>query len=219
MKSAEKKKYENEERRSAIPSTSALDWELFVSGNADALNNLYQSHVDHLFNYGCQLCGNRELVKDSIQDVFHELLRYQHKLKPVSSVKAYLLKSLRRNIIKKLKAQPNNLQIDPKALFSPFDIAISYEANLIHTQGEQDNRKRLRKAIEVLSAKQRQAVMLYFYEGYSYEEIAEIMDMRLVKSARKLVYKAIGAIRKGLLQTHTDHIFLLLIVCARKRFS
>ena len=208
MKPAERK-CENEDRGRAMPNVSSLDWELFVGGNTDALNNLYQSHVDHLFNYGCQLCGNRELVKDSIQDVFHELLLYQHKLKPVSSVKAYLLKSLRRNIIKKLKKQPSNLRIDPKALFSPFDIAVSYEANLIHTQGEQDNRKQLRKAIEALSPKQRKAIMLYFYEGYYYEEIAEIMDMRLVKSARKLIYKAIGAIRQVFLQMGTEKISIL----------
>lgn len=49
-----------------------------------------------------------------------------------------------------------------------------------------------------LTTRQKEAVLYFYYEGLSYQEIADIMGFQNVKSARKLIYRAIDALRKDL---------------------
>ncbi|MCK5371360.1 MAG: sigma-70 family RNA polymerase sigma factor, partial [Cyclobacteriaceae bacterium] len=49
------------------------------------------------------------------------------------------------------------------------------------------------------TTRQKEAVIYFYYEGMSYQEIADIMGLQKVKSARKLIYRAIEALRKDLL--------------------
>jgi RNA polymerase sigma-70 factor (ECF subfamily) len=56
----------------------------------------------------------------------------------------------------------------------------------------------LAKSIEKLTSRQKEAVLHFYYEGMSYQEIADIMNIRKVKSVRKLIYRAIDSLRKDL---------------------
>ena len=49
-----------------------------------------------------------------------------------------------------------------------------------------------------LTLRQKEAVLYFYYEGMSYKEIADIMDLQKVKSARKLIYRSIDTLRKDL---------------------
>ena len=42
----------------------------FQDGNSSAFSILYDSYVNILFNYGCKLTNDKELLKDCIHDVF-----------------------------------------------------------------------------------------------------------------------------------------------------
>lgn len=181
-------------------------WISFAQGSKTALNSIYQRHVELLFNYGCQLCGEPELVKDCIQEVFVAVLRNQPNLGKVVSGRAYLLRSLQREIMRRRKRE------GVKVSHIPFEAVMSEEVRLIEEQFGLEQRQRVNKALQALPTKQREAILLYYYEGLSYEEIAEVMDMALVKSARKLVYKALDSIRHILRPGSETFIpFLLLI--------
>lgn len=39
----------------------------------DAFKNIYDQNFQRLFDYGMRLCGDRELVKDAIHDLFVKL--------------------------------------------------------------------------------------------------------------------------------------------------
>jgi DNA-directed RNA polymerase specialized sigma24 family protein len=41
-------------------------------------------------------------------------------------------------------------------------------------------------------------VQHFYYEGHSYQEVAEIMDLKKVKYARKLIYRSVEALRRDL---------------------
>ena len=78
-------------------------WSRFKSGDRYAFEEIYSEFIDALFAYGIKISHNRELVKDSIQDIFIDLYRYEIDLKKPESLEFYLYKSLKRNILKKVK--------------------------------------------------------------------------------------------------------------------
>ena len=56
----------------------------------------------------------------------------------------------------------------------------------------------MRQAVQGLSNRKKEAIILKFYENLSYQEISEVMDLQDAKYARQLVYRALDDLRKGL---------------------
>ena len=54
---------------SRMPSSAIM----MQGGNTKAFSTFYNSYIDILFNYGCILTQDRELLKDCIHDVFIKL--------------------------------------------------------------------------------------------------------------------------------------------------
>ena len=81
-----------------------------------------------------------------------------------------------------------------------FEIEISEtpEIKLINQSLDEEIKERLSKSMIKLTARQKEAIIYFYYEGMSYPEIADLMGFQSVKSARKLIYRAIEALRKDL---------------------
>lgn len=173
-------------------------WQAFKSGDPAAFSYIYNKYIDYLYNYGCHLIEDSELVKDAIQDVFIELNHYGKRLDDVNSIKAYLYVSLRREIMRKLKRQNQHTHFSLRNNDKGFEVEISPELNLINNQLAEERAKRLETIINKLSQRQRRAVIYYYYEGFAYKEIAQLLELKNAKSARKLLYRAVESLRKQL---------------------
>ena len=153
----------------------------------------YKAYFSILFNYGMQISNNRELVKDCIQDVFVTLKSNPNLIKSINAPKAYLLTILRRNIIKQLKISTRSL--DQYFFREGFVAEPSFEDNLIDEQTNKIFKHQLIRSINKLTTRQREAVFLKFYEGLSYQELADTMQLQNIKSARNLVYRAVKQLK------------------------
>ena len=70
--------------------------------NADAekmLTDVFRTHFDSLFAYGLKISEDKELVKDCIQELFYRLWKNNTGAQNVNSMKFYLFKALRRQIL------------------------------------------------------------------------------------------------------------------------
>lgn len=188
----------------------AIVWAKFIKGDDSAISYIYRSYANILFNYGRQF-AEEELVQDCIQDLFFDLIRTRKKLGPIVSVKAYLFSSLRRKIVRKLKQK--RLEIEENKLDSTtrFKVAISSDGTTPLDNFALNKLELLKTACNSLPSKQREAIMLYYYEKLSYKEIAEIFEMSKVSSARILIYRALDSLKKLLDNVKED--LLLLISC------
>jgi RNA polymerase sigma factor (sigma-70 family) len=74
-----------------------------------------------------------------------------------------------------------------------FQVAISAEMRLIDGQLDHHKRKLLEKKLNELPPLQREALILYFYEGLKYQQIAEMLGIK-TKSSRELVYRATNSL-------------------------
>ncbi|MDO5980938.1 RNA polymerase sigma factor [Flavivirga spongiicola] len=173
-----------------IKSLSYKEGQSFETFYAKVYETMFQS----LFAYGMQICGNKDLVKDSIQELFSELWKNKKTFINVKSVKPYLLKCLKRKIRREL-GKEKRVQIQ-----SGFEFEISPELKLINNEQEVDNQYLLNKAIKSLTARQREAIYLRFYDNLSYEETAEVLKIN-AKASYKLVYRALSALKGAMIMS------------------
>jgi len=192
--------------------------EAFYKGDPETINTIYQQNVDLMYNYGRQLYNDADLVKDCIQEVFLRLIKSRNTTTSITSVRAYLLKSLKREILRnKERSNKYNLKDSFKEDKS-FGIALSDEMKPIEVHFTDKKKLLLKSALNNLPKKQREAILLYYYEGFTYEEISQIMEVKLVKSARKLIYKAIASIKSSIRKDIIDLMFPFLIFALTKIF-
>lgn len=168
-------------------------WDAFRMGSESAFISIYQTHFDNLFSYGFKICNSEALVKDAIQDLFIELRKSRSRLGQTDSIKFYLFKCIKRKLIKEEKKWYSSLeQIDSNYFF---DFSFSPEELLINKQIDEEKSNKLSEAIQQLSPRKREVVYYFFYEGMTYKEIQEIMNLDNIKSVRNLIYRSLGFLR------------------------
>lgn len=174
-------------------------WSLFKGGDEAAFIIIYQDYCNLLFNYGCQFCQDEELIKDCLQDFFVYLREKRKNLGDTTSIKLYLMKAFKRRVIDYLnKHQGQNKKHEEFLLFQ-FPIEMSSEDKYIKNQLEEEEIITLKKALESLDVKEREAIYYFYYEKLTYEQIAVIFEFTHVSSARRLIYRALGKLRKFIL--------------------
>ncbi|GAB3856829.1 sigma-70 family RNA polymerase sigma factor [Hymenobacter terrigena] len=157
---------------------------------------MFETYYDALYHYGLKLTGDEDLVKDCIQNLFQKLWRRREGLRAVQVVKAYLFKALRRHLGDETKMLRQHRHLLPTYTDS-FEVTYSHEEFLIAQQGDAEQSARLLAALNQLSKRQREALYLKFFDGFTYERIAEVMSLN-VQSVRNLIFNALQTLRKVL---------------------
>jgi RNA polymerase sigma factor (sigma-70 family) len=175
-------------------------WLQFKNGNKDAFAELYHSHIKPLIAYGAKLCADQEVLKDNIQDLFIELWNGRENLADADCVKFYLFKALRYKLIRaeKMRQSQNTFSknLSPgENGHNPFVAPV--ESLIIDKETLDSQISMLRKAVAALTKRQQEAIQLRFYQGFSNEEIAELMEMNY-QSVSNLLYSALCRIKKNL---------------------
>ncbi|AYB34417.1 sigma-70 family RNA polymerase sigma factor [Chryseolinea soli] len=171
-------------------------WSLLKQGHRSALDYIFEKYVRLLYTYGATLCKDGALVEDSIQDVFVELWNRREQLSQTDNIKFYLLKCLRRRIVRVLSAAHREQTHQTLASVEGDGLYASIETDIIQLQTASEQQQQLTDALGKLSKRQREAVYLKFYERMTYEQLSEVLEIDL-KSTYKLIGKAIDALRKG----------------------
>jgi RNA polymerase sigma factor (sigma-70 family) len=179
-------------------------WESFRKGDKEAFAALFREHYAMLFRFGSKFSTDTELLEDAIQELFIELWQAKSE-RPVLSVKAYLLKSLKYKLLKIFRQKGKLL-----ALTDEKDIAFewSHENFLIAQQESAEKKQLVLNALGRLSNRQKEIIYLKYYQDLSYEEISEIMSINY-QVARNLLYQAIKSL-KSLLAGTMELFFLFL---------
>ncbi|MBD0255647.1 MAG: sigma-70 family RNA polymerase sigma factor [Cytophagales bacterium] len=170
-------------------------WLDFLRGSKAAYAHLYRQYFSTLYNYGYKLAQNRSLTEDCIQDVFLYILEHRESLSPTNSVKYYLFKALRSEILKRLKKRLSTEGIEDGGGEENFSLAFSYESSWLEARITSERNQQLLNALNQLPARQKEAIFLRFYEGLSFAEIAEVMEVEQT-SVYKVVYKGIASLQK-----------------------
>lgn len=174
-------------------------WERFRQEDRSAYQQLYSRHLSALYNYGYKVVPNESVVADHIQDLFIDLWKYKANLTQVKDVKHYLFRSLRNRIVKAIRQNRYTSYdiYDIQEEHHDVLMVLPLENKIIENQTCSETTKKLQRAFLALSKRQREVINLLFYEKFSYEEVAGIMNINL-RSAYTLAWKALAVLRKEL---------------------
>jgi RNA polymerase sigma factor (sigma-70 family) len=179
-------------------------WENLKSGSSEALEALYNLHIDRLYAYGMMLCQDEEKVKDCIQELFLAFWNNRANLTIPTSGKAYLVVSLRRRIFD--KGPKSNLVTTTLEADHLNDALIEHpEKSWLIEEDHRIQQQRLEAAMAKISDRQREILHMRFFLEMDYDQIAAAMDLNY-QSARNLVTRALAAMRKAM-------YLLILILC------
>ncbi len=175
-------------------SDERLLWSRFLNGDDQVLSLIYLQYSNPLFDYGCRFSKNTDLVKDCIQEVFCNLLRTRKNLSETDNVKFYLLKSLKRQILKEIQKSGNKLVSINDQEYS-FELLLGYNNDDQLNELNEVQQQALIEALESLTDRQKEAIYLRFDRGLEYNEISEILNLNY-QSARALIHRAIEKLRE-----------------------
>ncbi|BAV07864.1 RNA polymerase sigma factor, sigma-70 family [Filimonas lacunae] len=186
--------------RSLHPEDENRLWSRFCKGERDAFDTLYATYFPVLFQYCIRFTSDRSLIKDVLQDFFITLFLKPPKSSAVKQVKSYLLVSVRRQLLKALQKEAAGFQtLDDEAGYD-FELELAADNSFIEKQEAGGVTQALQQMIRQLTPRQREAVYLYFFENIGYEQIADMLDMKEIKYARTLIYRALEDMRDLLAQ-------------------
>lgn len=165
-----------------------------IRGDENAFGKLYESYFKLLYNYGRKICSERTQVEDCIHDLFVDLWRYRENLSSTTSVRFYLYRCLRRKLVKQ-KESEMWLYDDTSFVDEVLRLSTqSQEYKIIESESKDQKSAKLQKLLNDLSPRQLEALVLYFYDEFSYEEIAAVLNVN-TQSARNLVQRGLMQLR------------------------
>jgi len=169
-------------------------WEQMRLGDKQALFELYNLMYFHLIRYGLKIQPDHELVKDAVNQIFLNLWEKRSRLPQVDNVRSYLMTTLKRCILDQIFYQDRTNNALSK-MIAEEEEELPYEEILIRVQHDDDLKKKLSIALQQLSPRQIELVRLKFFEGLSYEQIAE-RTSQTIKTSYNTIYDAIKVLRK-----------------------
>ncbi|MHB8931066.1 MAG: sigma-70 family RNA polymerase sigma factor [Melioribacteraceae bacterium] len=174
-------------------------------------------HMDAIYNYALRMTGDEDDADDLVQETFMKAFRFFDKFEKGTNCKAWLFRIMKNSFIndyRKNTKEPNKVDYDDVQNFyenikSDEVETKHYELDAFSDLLDDD----ISEAIEKLPEDFRTVIILNDIEGFTYEEIADFVDIPVgtVRSrlhrARKMLYvqlfdyaKEKGFIRTGKLK-------------------
>lgn len=176
-----------------ITEANRLLWKAFKKGNKQAFSHIFKSYYNDLYYYGMKLVGNEDMVKDDLQNLFAELWERRQNLGEINHIKAYLIKSFRRRLLKTTTKARKNIIIEIKDT-QDLKFELSIEEFLIQQENQSIDIKKLKNSLESLNKTQKEIIYLKYYNNLDYKEIAEITGLKY-QSVRNSMHKALKVLR------------------------
>ncbi|HMJ70068.1 MAG TPA: sigma-70 family RNA polymerase sigma factor [Cyclobacteriaceae bacterium] len=156
---------------------------------------MFESRVlpvkNKLFRFAFRLLGSSEEAKDVVQEVFIKVWNGRDQIASIDNMEAWCMRITRNLSLDKIRARQRKAT---DSIEDSFDIQqdthTPYEA-----AENKESMQRISQLIASLPEKQRQVMHLRDVEGYSYNEICEILelDMNQVKVS---LFRARNAVRE-----------------------
>lgn len=156
-------------------------------GDVEAYNLLVSRWERRVFNYLLKLVGNREDALDLAQDAFLKAYQNLAKLDDPARFVAWLFRIAHNEAFSLLrKKRPEGEFVDAGDAPGPGSRLLPVELSLA-----------VERALSRLSEDQREAVVLKVYQGFKFEEIAEVLGCP-VSTVKSRLYAALDLLKESL---------------------
>lgn len=171
--------------------TLSDSWLSFINGNKEAFADFYNQSYNMLYSYGIGLGLESQKIRDIIQDIFVRLYVNPALVNDLSTLKPFLLRSLRNAFLNLKKVE--NRYTDFEEV--DFDLKYSFITNDLEDVETQEHLEyQIKNILTTLTPRQKEIIYLRFMHQMDYEEISQIMSLS-GQAARNLLHRAITKAR------------------------
>lgn len=155
--------------------------------NTFEYNRAVDEYADGLYRYALSFCKNEPQAQDVVQTTF-EKVWIKHKDIDYNKVKSYMFTTAHNLLI-------NQKKFETRYSDEPEEHVLFTKERVNH-----DVQEILKQALDVLPEVQKSVVLLKDYEGYSYQEIGDMLKLSesqvkvYIFRARKSLKKIIGSV-------------------------
>lgn len=171
--------------------------------------------MDAMYAYALHLGFNEDTVMDAIHDVFYKLYVSNVSLENISNPKFYLFRALRNRLIDICRENKENLVLNETAEkrneSMPFRLQVTVEDEMILEEELEEIRRKVENVLNNLTDRQREIVYLRYINEYTYEEIAELMQISVL-ACRNLLSKSMTKLKSFSEPLSQDILLILLFI-------
>jgi RNA polymerase sigma-70 factor (ECF subfamily) len=170
-------------------------------------------YLDSLYNTAYRMARNAEDAEDLVQETFLKGYRSYGQFTPGTNLKAWLFKILKNTFINEYRRkQAAPYKSDFAEIEESFESQLAPEAAGQMKNPEQEALENafdedVQRALDLLPADYRMAVLLADIEGFSYREIAEILEIP-VGTVMSRLYRGRKLLEEAMLQYAREHGYL-----------
>ena len=150
--------------------------EAYRNGDQSAFLQLVQRYQTRLYGYLMRMVNNSEIAEDCFQETFLRVHRKAHTYRSGGTFKRWLYTIATRTVIDRLRHDGRRPPTDPLEFDAPnYPNAFDPSEDAVRAE----LRQTVLSALETLPPRQRAVLVLAYYQGHTYPEVAEIMGCSL----------------------------------------
>ncbi|MBL4694001.1 sigma-70 family RNA polymerase sigma factor [Candidatus Gracilibacteria bacterium] len=157
----------------------------------------YEEYMPRIFGYVYNRVGfNRALAEDIVSEVFLKALeKFDLYSEEKGTFKSWIFRVTKNHMIDHFKAKKNK----PKADLDKLSNILPDKSNVEKDTGREMEKEKLLEAMSNLSEQKKELISLRYFSGYSYKEMAEILNSDEAKM-RVQVFRTLKSLKGTLFE-------------------
>jgi len=165
----------------------------FNGMNLESFQSRVMPAKNKLFRFALRFLGNEEEAKDIVQEVLIRVWKGREQMNEVQNWEAWCMRITKNLSLDRIKAMARKQTHPIEEGYSVHQGTLSpHESTELH-----ESMNRISQFIAALPEKQRQVIHLRDIEGYSYNEICEILELDM-NQVKVNLFRARNAVREKL---------------------
>lgn len=180
--------------------------ELVLAGNTQMFSHLVDSYRDKVFGMALGFTGNSSDAQDVSQEIFIKVFKNLYRFGRKSKFSTWLYRVSYNSCIDWTRS--NGRHTGNMDLTEYDNVLADSRAGPEESLLEKQKRLALKKAIYSLKEKYRNILILFYFQGLSYEETAEVLEIP-VKTVETQLYRARKQLKESLKEEIGDEPYEL----------
>lgn len=171
------------------------------SKKVQVFENEFMPHIDSMYNFAYKLTFDEDEAKDLVQDTYMKAFRFINSFLEGTNAKAWLYRILKNSFIndyRKKSKQPSKVDYQEVEQYYNSEDTISSATVDLRVESTKDMiGDEITNALNSLAVDFRTVIILCDLEGFTYEEMAKILDIP-IGTVRSRLHRARNLMREKL---------------------
>ncbi len=167
----------------------------YLAGDRNAISHLIERHRRRVRDYIYMLVKDRDAADDIFQETFIKAVRVIDEGRYVDSGKflSWILRIAHNQVIDYFRARKQNRQVnESEAGYDMLAAMRLAEGSVEDAMVSEQTEREVRALVEMLPAEQREVVLMRYFGGLSFKEIAEQTDVSINTALGRMRYALIN---------------------------